>query len=408
MKGICRAAMITMLFLCQAGAALAGDALPAWLQPVEFHGYAETRVGWRPEKGPEETGWSPVEARFQGDLSAMYDGFELKLKGDIWADGVTEKVEDDLREAWLFTRVGEYTDLTVGRQVLTWGTGDLVFLNDLFPKDWQAFFIGRDGDYLKAPSDAAKVSLFTPLAGIDLVYTPRFDPDRYTDGTYILPGNNGPTDTPDRWFKDDELALRIHRTVKNYEIAAYGYKGFWKQPSGTTSLGMALFPALEVYGTSARGQLGPGIANLEVAWYRSLDDLSGTDPLVNNSERRYLIGYARDLAQELTVSLQFYVEELLDHGAYARDPGAARDHRRQVITCSIEQLLFNQNLSLGFSGYWSPTDEDAYLRPLVVYKATDRVQLTAGANVFTGRHNTTFFRQFEDNTNIYASIRYSL
>ncbi|MFW6031595.1 MAG: hypothetical protein ACOC9T_03300, partial [Myxococcota bacterium] len=32
------------------------------------------------------------------------------------------------------------------------GTGDLVFLNDLFPKDWRSFLLGRDLDYLKAPS----------------------------------------------------------------------------------------------------------------------------------------------------------------------------------------------------------------------------------------------------------------
>ncbi|VFQ45856.1 hypothetical protein [Desulfoluna butyratoxydans] len=407
MKGFCSIAGLILLFLCLAVTARAGQALPAWLDPVEFHGYAEARAGWRPEKGPEETGWSPLEARFQGDLSAMYDGFELKLKGDIWADGVTETVEDDLREAWVFTRVGEHTDLTVGRQILTWGTGDLVFLNDLFPKDWQAFFIGRDGDYLKAPSDAVKVSIFTPLAGVDLVYTPRFDPDRYTDGTYISPGNTNPSDTPDGWFKDDEIALRLNRRVGTWEVAAYGYKGFWKQPSGTTPQGVARFPALEVYGASARGQFGPGIANLEVAWYRSMEDLSGTDPLVNNSERRYLLGYARDMGRELTISFQYYVEEILDHGAYGHAPGATRDRFRHVLTCNMEQQLFNQTLSLGFSGYWSPTDEDAYLRPLAVYKVSDRVQVTTGANVFLGCSNTTFFGQLEDNTNIYTSIRFA-
>ncbi len=62
--------------------------------------------------------------------------------------------------------------ITLGRQILTWGTGDLVFINDLFPKDWVSFFIGRDVEYLKAPSDALKVSAFSSWANLDLVYTP--------------------------------------------------------------------------------------------------------------------------------------------------------------------------------------------------------------------------------------------
>jgi hypothetical protein len=73
-------------------------------------------------------------------------------------------------------------DVKLGRQILTWGTGDLIFINDLFPKDWISFFIGRDTDYLKAPSDAIKVSLFGEQANLDIVYTPQFDSDRFIEG----------------------------------------------------------------------------------------------------------------------------------------------------------------------------------------------------------------------------------
>ena len=81
--------------------------------------------------------------------------------------------------------------ITLGRQILTWGTGDLVFINDLFPKDWVSFFIGRDVEYLKAPSDALKVSAFSGWANLDLVYTPRFDADRFIDGRRLSFFNTG-------------------------------------------------------------------------------------------------------------------------------------------------------------------------------------------------------------------------
>ena len=72
--------------------------------------------------------------------------------------------------------------MSAGRQVLTWGTGDLLFLNDLFPKDFVSFFIGRDDEFLKAPSNSLKFSSFARAANLDLVWTPIFASDRYITG----------------------------------------------------------------------------------------------------------------------------------------------------------------------------------------------------------------------------------
>ena len=57
--------------------------------------------------------------------------------------------------------------------------------------------------------------------------------------------------------------------------------------------------------------------------------------------------------------------------------------------------------------YYSPSDNDAYLRPHFLYKATDHLTLETGANIFFGEAPHTFFAQFENNTNIYTAIRYS-
>ena len=274
--------------------------------PLEGHGFIELRGGTRTQDDPNAKDISVMETRLQADLYTYTDWAEFKFKGDVWADGVTEKGDGDVREAWFFSRPSDFLDLKVGRQVLTWGTGDLVFLNDLFPKDWQSYFIGRDSEYLKAPSDAAKISLFNEIANIDLVYTPQFDPDRYVTGEYISYWDAAASshagqddiihaDTPDRWFEDDELAVRLYRNIGNYELALYGYWGFWKRPGGQTASGTAIFPALNVYGASIRGQVAGGIGNLELAYYDSADDGDGSDPLIDNSEMRYLIGYSRDL-----------------------------------------------------------------------------------------------------------------
>lgn len=387
--------------------------------PVEINGFVEARVGARTQNDPNEKNVSVMETRLQVELFTDTEWAEFKYKGDAWLDGVLEDAKYDTREAWFFTRPTEFMDLKIGRQVLTWGTGDLVFLNDLFPKDWQSYFIGRDQEYLKAPSNAIKASLFSDISNIDIVYSPRFDPDRYITGAYIsywdgrrqqIVGNDHTiiAITPDKWFQDDEIALRIYRNINNYELALYGYWGYWKRPGGQTPSGKVIFPELNVYGASARGQIGPGIGNFEIAYYESVEDEDGSNPLINNSEIRYLIGYAQDLGNDFNASLQYYIEYMLDYDAYKASlpSGPAKDRARHVITLLLTKLLFNQNLELSLSAYLSPSDLDAYVRPIARYKYSDNITLETGANIFLGEDQYTFFAQFENNTNVYTAVRY--
>ena len=406
------------------------DGLPDWL---DITGFWEIRGGVRTvgdTKGQRDA--SIGETRLQLKTEMRLGGVKLRITPDLLYDAVLdhhcadlERGEGflDLREASAEFSPMPWMDVKVGRQILTWGTGDLVFINDLFPKDWNSFFIGRDEEYLKAPSDALKISVFTDLVNVDAVYVPRFDPDRFIDGRRLSywSSNLGrqagrdavvEADIPDQWFDDQEWHARAYKTVAGYELAAYGYWGYWKSPGGQRPWGHATFPRLSVYGASARGQLGKGIANVEAGYYHSRQDEDGDDRLVNNGQWRFLAGYEQDLpriARDLTVGVQYYVELMEDHNSY-RDalPRAAKeaDQARQLLTFRVTKLLMNQNLKLSFFAYYSPTDSDAHLRPKVSYKIDDHWTAEVGGNIFFGTSDHTFFGQFEKNTNIYAALRY--
>ncbi len=391
------------------------------LPPIEIHGFYDSRTGYRIRKDKYEKDMSIMEDRFQLDLSSYPDWGDLKVKGDVIGDWVTERGDFDLREANVFLRPNDFLDLKVGRQVLTWGTGDLIFINDLFPKDWQSFFIGRDNEYLKAPSDAIKASLFGDWANLDIVYTPRFDPDRHIDGTRLSYWNSNlarlagedaiiHTDKPNEWFRDSEFAARLYKNINNYEFALYGYRGYWKSPSGqNASMNQAIFPDLNVYGASVRGAVGKGIGNLEVGYYESADDLSGKNPLIDNSQMRYLVGYTQEIAKDFTAGVQYYLEQMQDFSQYKDNliSGPARDRDRHLITLRLTKLLMNQNLRCSLFTYYSPSDKDVHMRPNIHYKLNDNTALEIGANVFFGDYSNTFFSQFQNNTNIYAGMRYS-
>jgi hypothetical protein len=388
---------------------------------TEYHGFYEARAGYRLLDDPHEKDMSIMEARYQFDLFSMRDWGDIKVKGDVYGDAVEERGVFDLREASIFMRPSDSMDVKFGRQILTWGTGDLLFINDLFPKDWQSFFIGRDTEYLKAPSDAVKVSLFSDLANLDVVYTPEFDPDRFISGerlSYWNPAlgrrvgehNKLSVANRSRFFTDDEIAIRLYKNIHDYELAAYGYWGFWKTPGGfNATMTEALYPPLYVYGASIRGTVGKGIGNAEVGYYDSVDDRSGNDPLINNSQMRYLLGYTQEVARDFTAGVQYYVEQMLGYGSYKRNlsSGPVADEFRHVVTLRLTQLLMNQNLQLSLFTYYSPSDRDVYMRPIAHYKATDNLSLELGANVFFGNKPYTFFNQFHDDTNLYTGVRYS-
>ena len=408
---------------------------PADRLPFDLTGFWELRGGFRLQEDDHEPDHSLGETRLQLELEkAFEEGLALHLTTDLLYDMSLNEhrvfMEEgrglfDLREAYAAFRPTDFMDVKVGRQVLTWGTGDLWFLNDLFPKDWNSFLIGRDVEYLKAPSDAVKVSLFSDLANLDLVYTPRFDADRYIDGRYTSyynpllgrrAGRDAVIDPDDRddWFREDEFAARAYRNVGAYEVALYGYYGYWKSPEGVDPVTFrARFPRLAAYGASVRGPVADGIGNVEVVYYDSMEDRSGNDPFTPNSQLRLLVGYSQDLegiARDFTVGVQYYLEMRMDHDAWEATRGGLlpdENRERHMVTLRLTKLLLSQNLDLSLFAFFSPTDADAYMRPRLSYKVTDHWRVETGANVFFGNHKHTFFGQFEDNSNLYFAARYS-
>jgi len=395
---------------------------------TSLHGFVDARAGSRLKEDPGQHDTSIAESRLQLESEIYTDQITFQWRADFMADALDNDPSDvdlqtgkgwlDLREAYTLFSPLDGLDVKLGRQTLTWGTGDLVFINDLFPKDYASFFTGRDDAYLKAPSDAIMLSAFPAFANIDVVYTPQFDPDRFLDGDRVsfFPSqfnrrNRLPVDLPDRVWEDDEWAVRMGRTLGTTEVSLYFYDGFWKSPMGfDPQRERYTFPELSVWGASMRGVLAGGIANLETGYYDSRTDRSGTDPLTPNSQWRILAGFEREWFTDFTIGLQYSVEWMQDHAAYraaqlATSPTA--DELRQVITTRLTRRIFNQNGALSLFVFVSPTDEDIYLRPQASHAFNDHWQGSLGANLFYGQENHTFFGQLEQNNNLFASVRYS-
>ena len=116
--------------------------------PFDLHGFWEAGAGVRTDDDPSQDDISLLETRLQVDISKDTENFGIKLKADFLYDYVPESlvidIEEgkgwiDLREANVIFYPWDSADVKMGRQILTWGTGDLIFINDLFPKRPEVF-----------------------------------------------------------------------------------------------------------------------------------------------------------------------------------------------------------------------------------------------------------------------------
>lgn len=387
---------------------------------IEVAGFVEGAYGGRIRHDPYEKDVSLAEARLQLDISKTFHQGVFTAKGEVVSDGVTGETEGDMRELNLYFSSLENMDVKLGRQVVTWGTADMVFINDVFPKDWQSFFIGRDDEFLKAPSDAIRGKFFFDAVNIDAVYIPVEESSAHVTGDRLsywngsrLAGRDFIYGVNERSsFKDDpEFAMRLYRNLDSLELAAYWYSGFWKTPEGMELPSMALYyPRLNVYGASLRGPLLGAIGHIECGYYDSREDEKGDNPLIKNSEFRLVSGLEKELAMDFTAGVQYYLEWLQDYENYEQTlaPDAKdSDEFRHVFTLRLTKLLYSQNLMLSFFGYYSPSDHDGYLRPKVEYKLSDQLRVAVGANLFFSSDDHTFFGQFQKNANTFVRLRWS-
>jgi len=396
-------------------------------------GLFETRIGIRTQSAIHEDEFSIGEARLQLNYQHKVEGLTLNCKLDFVLDPVLDKypikIKEgtgvvDLRELNLAIIPSDYVDIIVGRQTLSWGTGDLLFINNLFPKDWQSLFIGRDESYFNAPTDAIKVGFYSLYANFDIVYVPWFDSDRVPIGERLSyynkslgerVGQNHIMDLnkPDDLFEDVEWATRLYNTIGDFELALYTYNGFWKSPGGIEKITFkGVYPKLNVYGFSLQGPVASGMANFELGNYESRNDKGGGNPYVNNSQLRLLFGYRFDLPNQVQLSTQYYIEIMRDHKKYQESlaynfPKAVpEDEGRHVITFRITRQMIDPNIHMSFLIYYCPTDTDMYVRPAFQYIFNDNLTFLGGANFFVGNEDYTTWGQYERNSNIYGGIQY--
>ncbi len=399
----------------------------AFAQEIEMHGFAQANYSLRvadSEDAPESMsardkdiilGDERLQLEFSGFSSASDASFSARV--DLLRDALDSEMKLDLREAYLDLSFWKF-DTRIGRQIITWGLGDLVFINDTFPKDWVAFLSGRPLQYLKIGSDALNVSFHPGFISAQLLLVPFYQPDNLPSGERLFFYDPLPilrsVNRPQSQFENFEIAGRLYRTLWRFDVSLYAYRGFSGMPavqnmSPDAAQATLFYPELRVYGASSQGAMLDGLLSLEAGYYDFVDDREGDNPFVENPQVRFLTGYQRAFGADLTLGTQYYAEAMLKHSEYRKTlpAGFSKQERvRHSITLRVTQFFKYQTVRLSLFAWISPNDEDYFLSPEIRYSFSDELWGALGGNVFGGTKEHTFLGQFEHNDNIYLTMRY--
>ncbi len=388
---------------------------------VSIHGFLQGNYSANTEASTPDGGdFKWAEERFQLKLDASKDPFYLFLKVDAFYDHISEEPEVELREGYLDFVFPKW-DLRLGRQIITWGLGDLIFINDVFPKDYEAFYSGRPLEYLKKGLDGVKFGIYPGFVSFEIVIIPFFEPNRFPDSKRFRMFNPAPgvlhheREKPAQSIENTEIALRAYRSIAGFDTSMYFYRGFLRQPSilldnlTAPTIRTDFYPELTEFGFSVQGRAIDGILSLEAGYFESRQDKSGTDPAIPNSSTRFLVGYQRQMWEDFTMGLQYYGEYMHDYSEYEKNlpAGFPKEHRlHDVLTVRLTQLLRHQTLRLSFFSFYSLSDRDYLLNPEIKYNFTDHIWAAIGGLIFGGSETQLQFGQFDKNDNAYLQVRY--
>ncbi len=383
---------------------------------VAFSGFAQQNTAFTTAgASPDGRDHKWLEERVRLQLDASQGNWRVLVKGDAAYDHLGRGDQSELREGYADYAAGKW-DLRIGRQVITWGLGDLVFVNDVFPKDHEALFAGRPLEYLKRGVDAVKLGAYPDFASFELVLAPEFRESRIPDANRFhlydpMPAvSDRVTEKPAR----GDVGLRIYRDVGGWDAALYLYRGYQRTPSMRPDSLTAptritfFYPELSTYGASLSGRVGEGVLSLEAAYYDSRQDRTGSDFTVPNSQTRLLAGYQLQPWEDFTLNVQYYAEQMHDYGAYrgSLPPGFPVDKRwNHTLGLRATQSFLHQTLRLSVYASRNASNDDYFINPELRYSFTDRIWGAVGANVFGGKPWGSFGQLARDD-NLYLQLRY--
>lgn len=400
---------------------IALSALPQGESAMAFdlHGAFQNNASLRmADYGGRKHDWLNLETKLQVETKRAFRNGKGDAFGKIDFDysHVLGRGDVEVRELYV-NRYFSKADLRVGKQIITWGSSDLVFVTDVFPKDWTSLIVGRPMEYLKKGTEAARGQFYFGKNTLEIIIIPTFTPDTLPGGERLAAYNpfkiaTGMSDIlPSNRLRSPEAAFAASKTVGPYDYSLNFYSGRDRRPSlsfdPASGSEFRRYPRMWMLGGGFKGASGDRIYRGEIAFYHT-EDTSGTDPGAQNASLKYLLGTDISLGGNRNVGFQFSQEFMFDYGAYSSTLPTGFPATKKVqslLTFRFADAWKYQTIKPKLFLIYDISRRDIYLNGEYERNVNDTVSVMAGFNLFDGRTHT-MYGQFDKNDNLYVNFKY--
>lgn len=357
----------------------------------------------------------------------MYGRWDPDPAVSLYVDGwvrnddlfIAKETSGKFREGYLDLRVGA-VDVRLGRQIIAWGRADQINPTDnLTPKNF-TLLVPEDADQRSGTTGARAIYR---VAGLSLtgVVLPTFEP-------HVIPLQRPPENSTlrERLPGDPVMqgAFKVEQTGGRVDWSLSYFDGLDLFPDlGIDSLrptGVDLLlrhHRIRVAGADAAAALGPYTVRGEVAYTFTEHERAGDQ--IKSPFVFLVLGADRTLPGGLYVNIQYVMRVI----AHFQDPFAVGDptvrrvaieqasindqldEAKHALAVRLSKTWLNETLVTEITSIVSPARAEFVLRPKVKYAVTDRLKLTAGADIFRGEA-PSFFGRLRDTSTAYVEVRW--
>ncbi len=368
--------------------------------------------------------WEQLGTRMQlhlghtlGEQAAFYSALNFTY------DVLTNRIQVKPVEAYV-DFFSDFADLRLGRQFIFWGKTDWINPTDNI-NPWDYENITAEIEDYRLPVLAARADIYVGNADLQLIWLPKFEPDRIPmvipDTIAGFPVQHLPAALPENKPANSEAGLRLSASAFHVDYSFSYYYGFEKKP--TVRLQMIPMQGRFVHSASYARQHVFGFDFVttfdklafkgEAAWFLT-GDRDGKDIDAENPYLKYVLGADYNFSDRFSLNAQFIQTIRLKYDREYEEQ--TRRDRHMSLNNVPEQYVqsfsgrmqyrWNDFLSLQFVSVMNLKDSDYFVLPIVSYAYADAINLYFGATLFGGPENSPFGRS-ENSSRAFAELKYS-
>ena len=391
-------------------------------QQVDVSGFVRTYEGVNVETGD----FSIIQQTLNLNFERRGDKVAFKANPMMYLYNA-DSLSFNMREIYM-DMYFENFDLRLGKQQIVWGKADGVFITDIITPLNLSEFLLPDFDEIRTGVIAAKLDYYVGNGTIEAIIIPQFTPTIRPDENsiwYIQPDFPAPAtfdwskSTINPSLENTELFLKYSAITSKIDFDLMGgytwddnpamhvQKEFDMSSGSPVLTGLNITPQhhrLTVAGGSFSSEIKGVILRGEAAYYDGkyfqTEDPIAKDALIQKNYLNYVFGLDFSIGG-VKMSGQFIQKYILDYNDFMIE-----NEMLNTATFLARYDMLRETLHLELFSYIGLTNEDALIRPKITYDFDDSFSILLGGNIFVG-DEAGQFGQYQDNTMIYAKVKYN-